>query len=146
MEKKNLRLLIFFAMNGITNKKRFKKIETMNKPHLSKYMLVADIIICTIIFFLILHDNVQSGVPSLFILSFPLFRIWLGFLLYRMSNPFGAYAQESNAEWFRGFVGSVTEREYAKLVDTVVAKVRFEENLFFDAQVIQTPKNYEVVY
>ncbi|MBR2951471.1 MAG: hypothetical protein IKC43_00670 [Clostridia bacterium] len=68
------------------------------------------------------------------------------YLLYRMSNPFGAYAQESNAEWFRGFVGSVTEREYAKLVDTVVAKVRFEENLFFDAQVIQTPKNYEVVY
>lgn len=86
MEKKNLKLLIFFAMNGITNKKRFKKIETMNKPHLSKYMLVADIIICTIMFFLILHDNVQSGVPSLFILSFPLLRIWLGFILYRRSN------------------------------------------------------------
>ena len=68
------------------------------------------------------------------------------YLIYRLSNPVGAYAQEANAEWFRGFTQTVAEREYGKLIEGVLSDVRFEEDLFYDDLVILTPKNYEIVY
>ncbi len=68
------------------------------------------------------------------------------YLIYRMDNPVGAYAQKDNAMWFRTFIADVTEREYEKHVDRVVDEVRFDEGLFYDDLVILTPKNYEVVY
>ena len=48
--------------------------------------------------------------------------------------------------WFRGFVATVTEREYDRLVEKVLGDVRFDEELFYDDLVILTPKNYEIVY
>lgn len=68
------------------------------------------------------------------------------YLLYRMSNPVGAYAQEANAQWFRNFIATVTARECNRLIDTVLDDVHFDEGLFFEDQVILTPKNYEIVY
>ena len=68
------------------------------------------------------------------------------YLVYRLSSPAGAYLQESNAMWFRGFIDSVTEREFDRLIDEVVGDVHFEDELFIDDTVILMPRNYEVLY
>ena len=53
---------------------------------LPKIIFVADIIICTLFFFLIIHNDLRWERPNLFMLSFPLLRMWSSFLIYRKSR------------------------------------------------------------
>ena len=58
----------------------------MKKELLPKFMLVTDITICTLMFFLIVHDDLRWWGPNPFLMSFPILRMWLGFLTYRKSK------------------------------------------------------------
>ncbi len=58
----------------------------MQNSRTSKFFLIADIIICTLLFFLITHNGLRWWRPSPLMLSFPLLRIWLSFLIYRKSK------------------------------------------------------------
>lgn len=58
----------------------------MKNTRLSKFVLVADIIICTLFFFLLLHKELMSCEMNMLLVSVPLLRIWLGFLTYSKSK------------------------------------------------------------
>lgn len=58
----------------------------MKNTRLSKFFLVADIIICTLFFFLLLHKELMSYEMNMLLVSVPLLRIWLGFLTYSKSK------------------------------------------------------------
>lgn len=58
----------------------------MKNTRLSKFVLVADIIICTVFFFLLLHKELMSYEMNMLLVSVPLLRMWLGFLTYSKSK------------------------------------------------------------
>mgnify|MGYP003439754360 FL=1 len=58
----------------------------MKNTRLSKFVLVADIIICTLFFFLLLHKELMNYEMNMLLVSVPLLRIWLSFLTYSKSK------------------------------------------------------------
>ncbi len=54
----------------------------MKNRKLSKFVLCADILICTLLFFLILHHELNSWQLNMFLVSVPLLRMWQSFLTY----------------------------------------------------------------
>ena len=56
----------------------------MNQSNFSRFMLAADLFICSIWLMLVLHDSSLSHYPLLW--AIPVFRIWLSFLTYRRSR------------------------------------------------------------
>lgn len=58
----------------------------MKSTRLSKFVLVADLFICTLFFFLLLHKELMNYEMNMLLVSVPLLRIWLGFLTYSKSK------------------------------------------------------------
>ena len=58
----------------------------MKNTRLSKFVLVADLLICTLFFFLLLHKELMSYEMNMLLVSVPLLRMWLGFLTYSKSK------------------------------------------------------------
>lgn len=47
-------------------------MDTIEKRCLPKFMLVTDVLICTLMFFLIVHDDLRWWEPNPFLMSFPI--------------------------------------------------------------------------
>ncbi|MBQ1191022.1 MAG: hypothetical protein IIX43_01925 [Bacteroidales bacterium] len=58
----------------------------MKNTRLSKFVLVADLLICTLFFFLLLHKELMNYEINMLLVSVPLLRMWLGFLTYSKSK------------------------------------------------------------
>ena len=58
----------------------------MKSTRFSKFVLVADLLICTLFFFLLLHKELMNYEMNMLLVSVPLLRIWLGFLTYSKSK------------------------------------------------------------
>ena len=58
----------------------------MKNTRLSKFVLVADLLICTLFFFLLLHKELRNYEMNMLLVSVPLLRMWLGFLTYSKSK------------------------------------------------------------
>lgn len=58
----------------------------MKNTRLSKFVLVADLFICTLFFFLLLHKELMNYEMNMLLVSVSLLRIWLGFLTYSKSK------------------------------------------------------------
>ena len=58
----------------------------MENSRASKIILLADVVVSASMFFLMLHDSLRWWYLNPFILSVPLLRIWLSFLLRRKST------------------------------------------------------------
>lgn len=58
----------------------------MKNTRFSKFVLVTDLFICTLFFFLLLHKELMNYEMNMLLVSVPLLRMWLGFLTYSKSK------------------------------------------------------------
>lgn len=58
----------------------------MEKSRISKFLTVADLVICSIWLLLLTHEEINSGLMNPIILLFPTLRIWTTFMMRRQSK------------------------------------------------------------
>ena len=58
----------------------------MEKSRMSKFFIVADLVICSVWLMLLAHEDVNSGLMNPVVLLFPALRIWATFLIHRRSK------------------------------------------------------------
>ena len=68
------------------------------------------------------------------------------YLVYRYESPVGAYAEDDNAAWFKGFVSAVTEDEFNRTVDKRIGEVVWDEAVTGKYSILDIDNNWEVVY